>query len=58
MENILITLYLIVGIALGYWGINKLYPHFDDYPLTFLVAMIWGFFCVGFIPAWLCSITF
>ena len=58
MEMILITLYLIIGMVLGYWGINKLYPYFDNYPLTFLAAMIWGFFCIGFIPTWLCCITF
>lgn len=58
MEIILVMIYFIAGTVLGYWGVNKLYPHFYNYPLTFLAAIIWGFFCVGFIPLWLCILTF
>ena len=58
MEIILVVIYLIFGIVLGYWGFEKLYPYFYDYILAFPAAMIWLFFCLGFIPIWLCFITF
>ena len=58
MEIILIMIYFIAGIVLGYWGFEKLYPYFYDRILTFPIAMIWLFFCMGFIPIWLCFINF
>lgn len=58
MGIILVMIYLIAGTASGYWGYNKLYPYFYDYILALPAAMIWMFFCSGFIPIWLCYITF
>ena len=58
MGIILVMIYLFVGAALGYWGFEKLYPYFYDHILAYPLAMIWLFFCVGFIPTWLCCITF
>ena len=55
---ILIMFYLAIGIAIGWWGFNKLYPYFYDYILAFPIAMIWLFFCLGFIPIYLCVLTF
>ena len=58
MEIILIIIYFIAGIALGYWGFCKLLPHMYKYVLLMPLAMIWALFCGGFIPIWLCYITF
>ena len=58
MGIILVMIYLFVGAALGYWGVEKLYPHYYENILAFLLAIIWGSFCVGFIPIWLCMLTF
>lgn len=51
-------IYFIAGIVLGYWGFEKLYPYFYDRILAFPIAMIWLFFCMGFIPIYLCALTF
>lgn len=58
MGIILVMIYFITGIVLGYLGFDKLYPYFYKRPITFIIAMIWMFLCSGFIPIWLCSITF
>ena len=58
MGIILIMLYFIVGIILGYWGFEKLYPYFFYREWTFLLAMIWMFFWVGLVPIWLYVLTF
>lgn len=58
MGIILVMIYFIAGAALGYWGFEKLYPYFYDHILAYPLAMIWMFFCMGFIPIWLCCITF
>ena len=58
MEIILVMIYFVIGIVLGYWGFEKLYPYFYDHILTFPIAMIWMFFCTGFIPIKLCALTF
>ena len=51
-------MYFIAGLALGYWGFSKLEPYFCDYFLAFPIAIIWAFFCSGFIPIYLCALTF
>lgn len=58
MGIILISMYFIAGLALGYWGFSKLEPYFCDYFLAFPIAIIWAFFCSGFIPIYLCALTF
>lgn len=58
MGIILSVLYFIAGIALGYWGFDKLYPYFFYRVWTFLLALIWVFFWVGFVPIWLHALTF
>jgi zinc transporter ZupT len=58
MGIMLVMIYFVIGIVLGYWGFEKLYPYFYDYILAFLAAMIWLFFCLGFIPICLCVLTF
>ena len=58
MGIILVMIYFVVGIVLGYWGVEKLYPYFYDHILAFPIAMIWMFFCTSFIPICLCVLTF
>ena len=55
---ILIMFYLAIGIAIGWWGFSKLEPYFYTYEWTFLLAIVYLFFCLGFIPIYLCMLTF
>ena len=55
---ILIMFYLAIGIAIGWWGFSKLEPYFIKYEITFILAIIYLFFCIGFIPIYLCMLTF
>ena len=55
---ILIMLYFVIGLVLGWWGFSKLEPYFYIYEWTFLLAIVYAFFCIGFIPICLCVLTF